>query len=279
MADRHNQFRSSNSIRNLVELWDQATLGLRDDVIAETIDGFIADLQNSTVEVNQQQQTLNLPATPITVEFVSSNVADVQPLQVEYIDINGDFVTSIVTLTGTTPVQLPNVFRMLFARNAGGFTVFINDGSLTIPSEGPIQGTVYCYKQGSTPGADGDTFLMITPTLDLGNGANAEIRGQRSYGSHYSIPKGYSGYVRVVQPWVGRNDDIKLSVQAKPKTGEWSTEIPLSGVNQISSAGENWRYIPEEFDLRVIGQESGGAGTVPVLLQYQLLLISNGPLS
>lgn len=279
MADRHNQFRSSNSVRNLGEVWDQSTLGLRDDVVAETIDGFITDLQNSTVEINQQQQTLNLPTAPITVEFISDNAADVQPLQVGYINGDGDLVNSIVTLDGTTPVQLPNVFRMLFARNAGGFTVTINDGSLTIPSAGPIQGAVYCYKQGSTPGANGDTFLMITPTLDLGNGTDVEIRGQRSYGSHYSIPKGYSGYVRVIQPWVGRNDDIKLSVQAKPKTGEWSTEIPLSGVNQISSAGENWRYIPEEFDLRVIGQESGGAGTVPVLLQYQLLLISNGPTS
>lgn len=276
MADRHNQFRAHNTIRSLTELWDQAVMGLRgDEVVAETIAGFIPDLQNSTNEINQQGQVINLPTAPITVEFVSDNVADVQPLQVEYIDGDGERFETVINLTGTTPVAIPNVFRLLFARNFGGFEVTQDGVSTTIPNVGPIQGTVYGYKQGSTPGADGDTFLMITPTIDLGDGVHPELRGQRSYASHHSIPNGYSGYVRVVQPWVGRNDDIKLSVQAKPRAGEWATEIPFSGVSQISSAEANWRYIPEGFDLRVIGQEAGGAGTVPVLLQYQLMIVRN----
>lgn len=254
------------------ELWDQSVLDLRgENVISETIAGFIDDLSNSTKEVNQQGQTLNWYETPFTLEVVSDNAADVQPLQLEYINGDGDRVEALVMLTGTTPVQVPNVLRAELLRNVGGFQI----GDNLIPSGGEIQGTVSAYKQGATPNTDGDTFLIITPTINLGAGADAELRGQRSYASHHTIPRGYSGYVRLIQPWTGRNDEVRLSVQAKPFTGVWATEIPMAGVNTISTGESGWRYIPERFDLRVIGQEASGGGTVALLLQYQLMLIKN----
>jgi len=274
MPARHNQFRSNNHIRNLSEIWDQAVLNLRPppDTIAETVVAFVPDLAGATKEINQLGLELLLPTSAITIEFVSDNAGDNQFILFEFINDTFDYITTLIQLNGLTPVVVPNVFRALLARNASGFTV----DDVELPNNGPIVGIVHAYKQGATPGLDGNTFLVITPTIDIGGGINALIVGQRSYGSQSSIPKGFSAYVKSLQPWVGKNDDVKVAIQAKPRNGEWATEIPIGGINQVDTANAMWRYVPEGFDIRIVGQEAQGTGTVPVMIEYQLLLIKHG---
>lgn len=278
---RHNQFRARNQHLNLTDLWDQACMGLRGtggdaEIINETVTGFNPALGSAPNEINNTGRIINWYSTPFTLEVVSVTGTDTQPLQVSYINGNGDLVESIVTLTGTTPVAIADVQVFLFARNAGGFEFEVGGELQTTPDGGLIDGPVYFYKQGATPNADGDTFGMINKTLDLGDGVKANYFGQRTYGTHQSVPMGYSGYVKVIQPWVGKNDEAKISIQVKPRgTGNWSTEVPLSGIETVAAGNSNWRYLPEGFDVRVLGNESSG-GTGSVMLQYQILLIKNG---
>lgn len=278
MAARHNQFRAQKSIRNLSEVWGMAIMGLRpDDAIAITVAGFITDLDKDAAEVcNVGIPAINQPAAPISVDFVSENAADNQFIYVTFLDENRAYTQTIIQLNGLTPVPLsvggvPVLsFRMLEARNASGFDLL----GMIVPDGGEIIGPVWAYKSGTTP--DGaDSYLKITQYVDLGAGIETLMVGQRSYNSNYSIPAGWTGYFQNIQPWTGKNDYVKMAFQGRPFGGQWATEIPLAGTTNITSAAQDWRTIPEGFDVRIIAQEGSGTGDVPCLLQYQLLLIRN----
>ncbi len=117
---RHNQFRARNQHLNLTDLWDQACMGLRGtggdaELINETITGFNPALGSTPSEINNTGRIINWYSTPFTLEIVSVTGTDAQPLQVSYINGNGDLIESIVTLTGTTPVAIPDVQLFLLA--------------------------------------------------------------------------------------------------------------------------------------------------------------------
>lgn len=113
--------------------------------------------------------TYDADGTAPIVSLVSDNASDTEEISIQGLDIDGNLVTQLITLTGTTRVALITplwrVFRMF------------NNGA------NYLLGTVYCYAGTSPVPANADVRAIIDST----NG--------QTLMSLYTIPKGKVGYL------------------------------------------------------------------------------------
>lgn len=102
---------------------------------------------------------------------LASSGADVQPITIEGLDIDGNFIEQTITLTGTTRAALTTpLWRVYRMSNAGNVSLI---------------GTVYCYTGTGTVPTTGDPEVRAI----IDNGNNQTLM------SLYTIPKGKVGFL------------------------------------------------------------------------------------
>ena len=97
----------------------------------------------------------------------SDDAADTGTVELQGLDVNGNFMTQVVTLNGTTAVQLSTdmyrVYRMIYSKGAGD----VNEGDITLHTDSST-GSVVAHISPN----DSQTLMAI-----------------------YTIPKGHTGYI------------------------------------------------------------------------------------
>ena len=270
-----------SSPNNLDEIWYLKALDLSaSNYIDVSVDAFISDIGiNQTKEVSSVGTIRELPTAPIEMRMKSTNVADTFPIQITYLDSNKEYQVAIFILTGTTPVELPEMYRILFVSNASGdsTTTLLEANGFTEGvdfNNGATQGTITVYR------SDGDGTLANARTMAGWNqyftvGAS-QINVEQSLLSSFTIPRGYRGFPFQFEPILGKNDEVFFAIQTRAPGGPWVTQIPFSAFQNEFQRNIFPRGIPELYDVRVLAHENGGVANVPAAFSYQLLLVQYG---
>lgn len=264
---RHDQLRAFRHPATVEELWDQAVLGLRTDVIPLSVNGFNVNLTNVLTEISNNSTIKAFPDNAIEYFAVSTDNADVDWIQITGLDENKEYKQEYVELNGTTPVSLGNWFRIWQAETGAGQEVSPGQQA---PAN-PVIGDIIVYEAGSSGSkTDAKSMAVMIPTVT----ADENSAGERSYNCFITIPKGYSGYVFGFNAISGRNDEVLFVVQARIPNGVWQTIIPEQYFESTQSRQLKPRYIPELSDIRVLASKAGGE-VVPMTFAYQALLLEN----
>lgn len=264
----HEQLRGTRWPRNIEELWDQAVLGLNNDLIAINVNAFSEALGLTPTEVSNDSVVKDLPLSPVEHFMTSTDAGDTHMMLLTLLDGDRRYEQRFVQLNGTTPVSLGTIYRALLIENASGITI----GGSQFPSVTTL-GIVTVYETGGT-GAKGqsDTFL----TLEKNYAGQALLVAERSFDSASTIPQGFTGYAFGFNAISGASDDVTLSIQARIEGGVFQTIIPEKYFESTSIRRIRPRRIPMLTDLRVLAMKAGGT-VVTLAFSYQLLFIKNEP--
>lgn len=113
--------------------------------------------------------TYDADGTAPIVSLISDNAADTEPIRVQGLDINGDFVDQTVILTGTARVALTTALWRVFRMS--------NEGT------SDLAGTVYCYV------GTGGVPIAADVRAIIDNGNNQTLMAL------YTIPNGKVGFL------------------------------------------------------------------------------------
>lgn len=140
-----------------------------------TVDKFGLNPQIATGNSNEDvwegstEYIYDADGTAPIVSLVSNSASDTQAINVQGLDINGNFVSQNITLTGTTRVPLTTPLWRVFRMSNEGVT--------------DLAGTCYCYT-----GTGGVPSITLTRAL-ISNGNNQTLMAL------YTIPKGKVGFL------------------------------------------------------------------------------------
>ena len=193
----------------------------------------------------------------------SSDAADTMDIEVQGLDVNGDFVEQTITLTGQTPVALTtSLWRVFRMQNA--------DNNPTTGQGQSIAGTVYCFANGTTtagvPDNSADVYAII---VDGNNQTQMAV---------YTIPKGKTGYLINGELGIlrtGTTANVEVAYRSR-RFGEAFKIKKTIGLDNAASSNYAdsraiWDIIPELTDIELsVAQTSsnniGAWGTFIIML-------------
>lgn len=269
--------RLRGSPNNLDELWDAASLSIkRDELITVNLNAYTEDLTvNTAGEIRPGAIIRTLPASPQSVFLTSDNASDLHPVLLEYLDGDKLYRLGIVNLTGTTPVEIENLFRIISIQNStsdAAEALLLGAGETY--NGGVSVGTVSAYiSPGTGDPTEATTQAHYSADIDV-NGDTIAL--ERSLESGVTIPAGYRGLVKRINLLVGRADEVFVAVQSRAPGGIWITFIPFQLSEGAHEKNMSSHAIPELHDIRAIAIETMAVAGVPVTFSYQVLLVKNG---
>lgn len=268
--------RPHTSPNTIDQLWDESALGLeRDDHMNVSVDSFHSGIGlNAEIELHPDGIIRTLPDTPVSMEMRSTVLTDSQPVRVKYLDFNKEYQDAIFILNGTTPVELPPMYRVLSAENYSS-----DEADEWLESQGevgwtsqPTSGIVTIYEKGSTGlVTDPKTFASYGGTF--GGVVLNSISMEKSFNSSYTIPKGFRGYPIYIEPVLGKFDEVFFAIQTRRPGGPWVTRSAFQAFQNQFQREIKARFIQELTDIRVICRETAGVGNIPVSMSYQIILL------
>lgn len=140
------------------------------------INGYNTSVGASAIPLWENSSAYVFPSTALTMSVVSSSALDIGGAKVQIIglDANWDEISEVITLNGITPVttvlQYLRINSVIMTAAASGQSS--NAGIITVTNTGTVYGQI---------------------NVGLG----------RSQMSIYSVPAGYTGYVRRINAWTG----------------------------------------------------------------------------
>lgn len=258
------------------QVWDTAVMQLGEDVsIPISRDCFADDIGVSTlVEVHLGKTIRAQPSAPVTMWLKSTNATDKQPITITYLDSNKDYQQSIFMLNGTTPVELPLMYRCLGIENASSTAIGTYLTSLGVVgfNIATIAGAVSVYYGAGTGLSTENTTLQYFPASYA---IDSNIVINKSMDSSFTIPRGWTGYAFGFEAVNGKNDEVFLNIETRAPGGPWVSRVPISFYENIFTRIAKTRAIPELYDLRILAKSGGVAADVPIGFNYQLALIKN----
>lgn len=203
--------------------------------------------------------TYDADGTAPIVSLISDNAADTTDIQIQGLDIDGNEVIQILTLTGTTRVPLTTaLWRVYRMENVGTSS---------------IAGMVYCYiGTGGVP-AIGSTRALIN------DGNNQSLM------AIYTVPKGkvaflYKGEIGMSRPQIA--GEARAAYYSRRLGKVFKVKKRVNITNQGSSVYQDYRSFPDVIpaltDIR-LSIESVSADNMGVFGTFDLLLVDEGKLS
>jgi len=199
------------------------------------------------------------------VSIASTDALDTQDISIQGLDINGDLVEQVATLTGTTRVALDTplwrIFRMENLADEGG----------------DIQGTVYAYIGTDVTPTPGDPEIRAL----ISNGNNQTLMAL------YTIPKGKVGFLYRGEigleytGTVGAGTNFAKCAYRSRRLGKvFKTKKQISLISAASSIIQDKRTFPDIIpaltDLKItiqeVSEDIGVWGTLDILLVDETLL-------
>lgn len=269
-------FRPNNFPDEIARVWDEGVMSLSEDVyFPVSRDCFIEDLgANTLAEVHLAKTVRALPALPVTCYLKSTNATDKQPIQIEYIDNQYNYQSAIFMLDGTTPVELPLMYRVLTITNISSTDIgnyLTSIGIVGFNLTTTIGNVSVYYGAGSGLPSEATTLQYFPANYVIDTG----MKVNKSMDSSFTVPKGFTGFPFGFETILGKTDEIFFSIETRTPGGPWVSRIPLQMFENILSRRAKPRAIPELYDLRVLARSDATASSVPVSFGYQMLLIKN----
>ena len=267
---------------SLTELWDETVQNLASpDYIDISVNGWIEDIKPlgpaETKEIWPGGTIRELPLEPVTMFIKSTNAGDLQPLQLTYLDEEKRYRKSIFILQGTTPVELPPIYRILDAENVSGAgtDAYLESFGVTSQVSGPTLGEVSIYSDGGT-GDFSDPKTQAGWSNEFTAGGNSTgIAMEKAFLSSTTVPRGYQGYAFHFESSIGKSDEVFFAMQTRTSTGEWVTRIPYVTFQSDIQRDILPRVLLELMDTRILAFEIGSIPLVPVAFSYQVLLLKS----
>jgi hypothetical protein len=196
----------------------------------------------------------------------SSDAADTMDIEVQGLDINGDFVEQTITLTGQTPVALTTaLWRVFRMQNV--------DNNPTTGQGVDISGTVYCFANGTvTAGVPDNSADVYAVIIDGNNQTQMAV---------YTIPKGKTGYLMAGEIGIlrtGTTANVEVAYRSRRFGEPFKVKKTIGLDNAASSNYQDdravWDPIPELTDIEISAAQtsSNGIGAWATLC---ILLIDN----
>jgi len=210
------------------------------------------------------------PVSASKIDVVSDNVTDTgtgvgaRSVYLQGLDDNFDIISETIPISGTTVVTTANEYRRLF-------TAYVSSvGTYRGSNAGEIS---FDHTSGAAA-----ALGVITPETDAGGTGLGRTRI-----GHYTIPRGYTGYVKQIQCFVdgSKTVDIRLFTAADADVVEAGGASPMRGANMRAewpatngflSDYRSYLRVPERTDIWF---EANAAATTLVSITFDLLVVRN----
>jgi len=198
------------------------------------------------------------------VSLASDDAADTMDISIDGLDINGDAVNQIITLTGTTRVALTTALWRVFRME--------NEGSTS------LSGTAFCYTGTGTVPSIGDA--EVRALVDDGN--------NQTQMAMYTVPKGYVGFLHYGELGMeftggasSGNDFANINYNSRRFGKIFKIKKTINIMSQGTSFYQETRrfpdIIPELTDIKFTIKEV--SATMGITGAFDILLVEKSKLS
>lgn len=219
-----------------------------------------ADVWEYGVTPGAERYTFSADGVADIDSLSSSSVADVEPITIEGLDIDGEAVTQTITLNGqvTVPLTTP-LWRVNRAYNADG---------------NPLVGNVYIFVNGATVGGIPSTVTDVRAFISPGHGQTLQ--------AVYTVPAGKTAYFVGIESSLTKGVGATvITANLQGSTREFGHQFRVQDeFNLISSGTSNKTYnfpVPLPFAEKtdfcpLAGVSANGVG---VSWAFTVVLVDN----